>query len=99
MEYFEELKEIFGMQEVNAQVLQSSYQSFVSKFSKFAMNELVANLHENVNSSITVYGEPWTGGTIALSGTAASQNNLHRFEGFGQFNDKMRDSLIKGAET
>ena len=61
------------------------------------MNELVANLHENVNSSITVYGEPWTGGTIALSGTAASQANMHKFEGYGQFNDKIRDALIKGG--
>ena len=61
------------------------------------MNELTANLHNNVNSAITVYGEPWTGGTIALSGTAASQNNLNRFEGYGQFNDKMRDALIKGG--
>ena len=61
------------------------------------MNDLTANLHNNVNKSITVYGEPWTGGTIALSGTAASQNNLNRFEGYGQFNDKMRDALIKGG--
>ena len=61
------------------------------------MNELTANLHNNVSSAITVYGEPWAGGTIALSGTAASQANVHRFEGYGQFNDKMRDALIKGG--
>lgn len=61
------------------------------------MNELTANLHENVNPYITVYGEPWTGGTTALSGTPASQVNLDRFEGYGQFNDKIRDSLIKGG--
>ena len=61
------------------------------------MNELVANLHNNVNSSITVYGEPWTGGTTALSGTPASQANISKFEGFGQFNDKVRDALIKGG--
>ena len=61
------------------------------------MNELTANLHENVNPFITVYGEPWAGGTTALSGTAASQTNVNRFEGYGQFNDKMRDALIKGG--
>ena len=61
------------------------------------MNELVANLHNNVNSAITVYGEPWTGGTTALSGIPASQANINRFEGFGQFNDKVRDALIKGG--
>lgn len=47
----EELKEIFGMQEVNAQALQSNYQSFVSKISKFAMNgkapSTISNLIED----------------------------------------------------
>ena len=47
----EELKEIFGMQEINAQALQSSYQSFVSKISKFAMNgkapSTISNLIED----------------------------------------------------
>ena len=61
------------------------------------MNQLAANLHTNVNPAITVYGEPWTGGTIGYSGVAASQSNMSRFEGYGQFNDKLRDSLIKGG--
>ncbi len=61
------------------------------------MNLLTANLHENVSEYITVYGEPWTGGTIALSSAAANQSNLASFKGYGQFNDQMRDSLIKGG--
>ena len=61
------------------------------------MNELSANLHENVSEYITIYGEPWTGGTIGLAGTAANQNNIDKYQGFGQFNDKVRDALIKGG--
>lgn len=61
------------------------------------MNELSSNLHTKVSEFVTVYGEPWTGGTTALSSTAASQINIDKFKGFGQFNDKMRDSLIKGG--
>lgn len=61
------------------------------------MNQLTKNLHENVSEHITVYGEPWTGGTIALSTPAANQSNLSKFKGYGQFNDQMRDSLIKGG--
>lgn len=61
------------------------------------MNLLSANLHENVSEYITVYGEPWTGGTISLSKPAANQSNLSKFVGFGQFNDKIRDSLIRGG--
>ena len=62
------------------------------------MNELAKNLHENVNEAITVYGEPWTGDTAALSSSMqASQANMNKYEGYGCFNDKMRDALIKGG--
>ncbi len=62
------------------------------------MNELAKNLHDNVNSSITIYGEPWTGGTTTLTqNLQATQSNLSKFEGFGCFNDKIRDALIKGG--
>ena len=62
------------------------------------MNQLADNLHTNVNNSITVYGEPWAGGTIGLlDADPANQSNLNKFEGYGCFNDKMRDALIKGG--
>ncbi len=61
------------------------------------MNELAKNLHENVSEYVVVYGEPWTGGTIALTSSPANQANMGQFKGYGQFNDKMRDSLIKGG--
>ena len=61
------------------------------------MNQLTANLQE-INPAIAVYGEPWAGGTSALNSyDSASQANAARFEGYGQFNDQMRDALIKGG--
>lgn len=61
------------------------------------MNELDANL-KTFNENITVYGEPWTGGSTPLSSREqAVQANATKFEGYGQFNDKLRDSLIKGG--
>ena len=63
------------------------------------MNKLTDNLHKNVSSYVTVYGEPWAGGTTALPSTStpATQANMHKYEGYGCFNDKMRDALIKGG--
>lgn len=68
------------------------------------MNLLTKNLHENIDSTIAVYGEPWAGGTSALAAphVGAMQVNMSQYEGFGCFNDKLRDGLIKGglsAET
>lgn len=61
------------------------------------MNALANNIHENVSEYVTIYGEPWAGGTIALKGTAASQTAMNQFDGYGCFNDKFRDALIKGG--
>ncbi len=61
------------------------------------MQQLTAALKE-IDSNIIVYGEPWTGGTSGLeSGKQATQANMAKFEGYGQFNDQMRDALIKGG--
>lgn len=61
------------------------------------MNELVADL-KVINPNIVVYGEPWTGGTTTMqSNVQAIQANGRRFEGYGQFNDQIRDALIKGG--
>lgn len=62
------------------------------------MNEVTKNLKENVNENIFVHGEPWTGGTTTLLGNLqASQTNINLFQGYGAFNNKIRDSLIKGG--
>ncbi len=61
------------------------------------MERLTANLKE-INPAITVYGEPWAGGTSPLpSSDAATQANGNKYVGYGAFNDQMRDALIKGG--
>lgn len=59
---------------------------------------LVAEALQQINPSIVIYGEPWTGGTSTLpSSQQAIQVNANKLEGVGQFNDQMRDALIKGG--
>lgn len=61
------------------------------------MNELTAKLKE-INPKVCVYGEPWTGGSTTLAAAKqASQANLAKYEGYGQFNDGMRDGLVKSG--
>ena len=61
------------------------------------MNELVASVKE-VNPSIIIYGEPWQGGTSTMpDDISAKQKNGNKYVGYGQFNDGMRDALIKGG--
>ena len=61
------------------------------------MNQLAAKL-KTINPSIVIYGEPWTGGDSTLaSSKRAVQANGKKYEGYGQFNDQMRDALIKGG--
>lgn len=61
------------------------------------MNLLTAEL-KKINPNIVVYGEPWTGGTSTLSSNVqATQANGNKYDGYGQFNDQMRDALIKGG--
>ena len=64
------------------------------------MNLVKKELKEKVNSSITVYGEPWTGGTSGLTKKGvvpATQANGNSLVGVAEFNDQMRDALIKGG--
>ncbi|MBQ1506083.1 MAG: type I pullulanase [Erysipelotrichales bacterium] len=61
------------------------------------MSEAEKAVH-GVNPDAVIYGEPWTGGTTPLpEDVQAIQKNANLFEGFGQFNDQMRDALIKGG--
>ena len=59
------------------------------------MNQLTAALLK-INPDIVVYGEPWNLAT-ATDAKLAIQTNGNDYKGFGQFNDKMRDALIKGG--
>lgn len=61
------------------------------------MNLLVEEVNK-INPNIVIYGEPWTGGTSGLATSEqAIQSNANTFKGYGQFNDRMRDELIKGG--
>ena len=63
------------------------------------MNQLTAACKE-VNPNIVIYGEPWTGGTSTMknfNANSAKQSNGNKYEGYGAFNDVMRDALIKGG--
>lgn len=61
------------------------------------MDLLVEKVKE-INPGVVVYGEPWAGGCIAFPyEEAANQSNLSRFKGYGAFNDKIRDALIRGG--
>ena len=61
------------------------------------MNE-VAKAAKAIDPYVTIYGEPWTGGATPLpEEEQAKQINAHKFEGYGQFNDQMRDALIMGG--
>lgn len=59
------------------------------------MNETARRLRE-INPSVLLYGEGWTGGHSALPyELSASKNNANRTPDFGYFNDGYRDA-IKG---
>ena len=61
------------------------------------MNQVAAAARK-VNPHVAIYGEPWTGGSTPLdSRLQAVQANANDFVGYGQFNDQMRDALIRGG--
>ena len=62
------------------------------------MNQLAAK-NKEVNPNIVIYGEPWAGGTTALPAgyTAATQASAKSWNGYGGFNDHLRDSMIAGG--
>lgn len=61
------------------------------------MEQLTTQL-KAINPNIVVYGEPWQGGTSTLADSkTAKQDNMANYKGYGAFNDKMRDALIKGG--
>lgn len=59
--------------------------------------DLLTEECKKINPNVTIYGEPWAGGTTALSIGMATQANASKYKGYGQFNDQMRDALIKGG--
>ena len=64
--------------------------------SKEAMKEIYDALHE-IDPNVLVYGEPWTGGTAAVTDGATQAVSSRTGYGAGAFDDDFRDA-IKGAE-
>ena len=60
------------------------------------MNQLAAELRK-INPSIVIYGEPWDLTSSLPREDKVIQANFDKLEGVGQFNDQMRDALIKGG--
>ena len=61
------------------------------------MEEITKQAKE-INPYVTIYGEPWTGGSSPLEdGKKAIQINGNNFKGYGAFNDHIRDGLIRGG--
>ena len=65
-----------------------------------ATMNLIVEKAKEINPNVCIYGEPWTGGDTPLaSKDQAKQANASKFEGFGQFNDQMRNALHGGVFT
>ena len=64
--------------------------------SKETMAEIYDELSK-IDPNVMVYGEPWTGGTAAVTNGATQSVSSSSREGIGAFDDDFRDS-IKGAE-
>ena len=60
------------------------------------MNQLTAAC-KAINPHIVIFGEPWDLDTPLPDSEKATQKNGYKYEGYGQFNDQMRDALIKGG--
>ncbi|MCD8204228.1 MAG: type I pullulanase [Coprobacillus sp.] len=63
------------------------------------MNDITEACQE-INENIVIYGEPWTMTTASNLGSGnylATQSNAKSYGDYGQFNDAMRDALIKGG--
>lgn len=56
------------------------------------MNLIEENLTTNVDENITVYGEPWTGGTTTLI-NGAVKSNIAQVPEIGMFNDEFRNKV------
>ncbi|MFC6333732.1 type I pullulanase [Paenibacillus septentrionalis] len=59
------------------------------------MKELTQELHQEVDPTILIYGEPWMGGSTPLPGTDQTLKGSQRDLNFAVFNDNFR-SAIKG---
>lgn len=62
------------------------------------MTELTEELHQEVDPSILVYGEPWQAGGSVLPGDQQTLKGSQKDKGFAVFNDNLRNAIKGGSD-
>lgn len=62
------------------------------------MSELTKELKEEVDPSILVYGEPWTGGSTSLDPALQNVKGTQKDQGYAVFNDNIRGAIKGGSD-
>jgi pullulanase len=65
---------------------------------KQTMTELTKELKEEVDPSILVYGEPWTGGSTSLDAAFQNFKGTQKDQGYSVFNDNIRGAIKGGSD-
>jgi pullulanase len=65
---------------------------------KQTMTELTKELKEEVDPSILVYGEPWTGGSTSLDAAFQNVKGSQKDQGYSVFNDNIRGAIKGGSD-
>lgn len=62
------------------------------------MTELTKELKEEVDPSILIYGEPWTGGSTSLDAAFQNVKGSQKDQGYAVFNDNLRGAVKGGSD-
>lgn len=62
------------------------------------MSELTKELKEEVDPSILIYGEPWTGGSTSLDASLQNFKGTQKDQGYAVFNDNIRGAIKGGSD-
>jgi pullulanase len=62
------------------------------------MTELTKELKEEVDPSILIYGEPWTGGSTSLDAAFQNVKGTQKDQGYAVFNDNLRGAIKGGSD-
>jgi pullulanase len=62
------------------------------------MTELTKELKEEVDPSILIYGEPWTGGSTSLDAAFQNFKGTQKDQGYAVFNDNLRGAIKGGSD-
>ncbi|MDZ5471857.1 type I pullulanase [Bacillus sp. 31A1R] len=62
------------------------------------MSELTKELKEEVDPTILIYGEPWTGGSTSLDAAFQNFKGTQKDQGYAVFNDNLRGAIKGGSD-